>query len=418
MYKLLFVIISVFSMQVFAQSKEDYLKENRFDLRSDQFHFPEPSFKIIGFGAYHGSVKTEAAEEALLYDLVKENKVNYYLPETDFSTAYYFNRYLENGDVSLLKDLVYFYGCRVPQERSIEVYKKWKRLKLFNDALPKDKQLQVVGIDEIANFKYSIKHILEQLDVQKGDFPSVEALREISNKSTIDFSAYYESEAMICLKTFVKSYDQKTKEFNKHIKDQQVFTHIIDNIKRTFDPKNQREETIYLNYKTLFKWFNFDSKPQFARFGFSHVEKSREGKKGYPYFFTRLIENGDYKKHEVITVIGYLTNSRVFWEERYTKNDQYKGYTTKGGYGIGDYWKEYFRGIKALKQTKISDLTLFRLNQENSPYHEKVPDLIEVKMVFSKSNKERVNGLSTLDFIDYGILISNSKANIPIQEMK
>jgi len=418
MNKLILVFIYVISAQIFAQSKEEYLKENRFDLRSEQFHFPESSFKIIGFGAYHGSAKTEAAEEALLYDLVKENKVNYYLPETDFSTAYYFNRYLENGDVSLLKDLVYFYGCRVPQERSVEVYEKWKRLKLFNDTQSKDNKLQVVGIDEIANYKYSIKHILEQLDVQEAILPSVKGLREINGKTTIDFSAYYESEAMICLKAFVNAYEENTMEFNKHIKDKQVFSHIIDNVKRTFDPKNQREEAVYLNYKTLSKWYNFDSKPQFARFGFSHLEKSREGKTGYPYFFTRLIENGDYKRNEVISIIGYLTNSRVFWEERYTKNNQYKGYTTKGGYGIGDYWKEYFRGIKALKQTKISDLTLFRLNKENSPYYEKVPDLIEVKMVFSKSNKERLIGCSTLDFIDYGILISDSKANNPIQEMK
>ena len=84
--------------------------------------------------------------------------------------------------------------------------------------------------------------------------------------------------------------------------------------------------------------------------------------------------------------------------------------------GIGDYEKEYFRGIDILKKTKISDKTLFRLNQINSPYNDGVPNLIEIIMTDEKSNGVDVEGKSTTDFIDYAILISNSKANTPIEE--
>jgi hypothetical protein len=71
-----------------------------------------------------------------------------------------------------------------------------------------------------------------------------------------------------------------------------------------------------------------------------------------------------------------------------------------------------------LKKNKISDITLFRLNGKNTPYNDGNPNLIEVIMTDEKSNGDLVKGKSTTDFLDYAVLISNSKANRPIQEMK
>ena len=51
-------------------------------------------------------------------------------------------------------------------------------------------------------------------------------------------------------------------------------------------------------------------------------------------------------------------------------------------------------------------------------YAEKETDLIEVNLFLKKSNGKYLNGKSTTDFIDYAILISNSKNQIPIEEMK
>ncbi len=61
---------------------------------------------------------------------------------------------------------------------------------------------------------------------------------------------------------------------------------------------------------------------------------------------------------------------------------------------------------------------MFRLNNVNSPYLNKEPDLIEVILKNEKSNSEEVKGMSTLNFLDYAILISESKASKPIFEMK
>ena len=416
MFKPFIVCIALFTFQIFAQDKKTYLEQNRYDLEQESFQFPQQNFKVLGFGAYHGSAKTETVEFTLLKNLMQDGQLGYYLPETDYSTAHYFNTFLQTGDTVLLKDLVNVYGDRVPQERSIAVYNKWKKLKQFNDALPVGKKIEIVGIDKIACFKYVIKHLLNLMDTELHANKQVKVLRR-EMKDHFGYSAYYDSESRLMLKEFVSYYEEHQDEFVGHIEDINTFDHIIENIKYTYDKDNEREKTIYENYIKLSEKYKFNENPQFVRFGFFHLEKSREGENGYPSFFTRLIEGKVYKKDEILTVIGYLTKSKVLWDYKYTKEGEYKGYVTRKGYGIGDYWLEYFRGIKALKKTKLSDMTLFRLNQNNSPYLAKEPDLMEVKMLLSKSNKERLQGLSTLDFIDYAILISNSKANIPIQEL-
>ncbi|MDQ7960877.1 hypothetical protein, partial [Flavobacterium lindanitolerans] len=118
-------IMCLFYLQFsFSQEKQEYLSVNKFDLNKLP-EFPQSEMKIIGFGAYHGSAKTEEAELLLLQAVLKNNDVRFYFPETDYSIAYYFNEYMQNGDEKLLKDLVQTYGTRVPQERSVEVFMKW-----------------------------------------------------------------------------------------------------------------------------------------------------------------------------------------------------------------------------------------------------------------------------------------------------
>ena len=115
--------------------------------------------------------------------------------------------------------------------------------------------------------------------------------------------------------------------------------------------------------------------------------------------------------------MGYLTKSSVLWYKKYDKEGNYSKFTTEKGYGIGDYWREYFKGIENLKEATISDLTLFKLNTGNSPYKEGA-DLIEIKMFLKKSNSTVLKGKRTIDFIDYAILISNSPNQTPIEELK
>lgn len=418
MNKALIILISTLVLQSCTQTKVDYLKKNQFDLSSNHLDFPQKDFNIIGFGAYHGSSETENVELEIIKSLTKDNLIKYYLPETDYSIAYFFNKFLENGDTILLKDLVIQYGIRVPQERTVEVYNKWKELKKINDLLPEKDKIQVIGIDFQVNYKYTAKHILELVSNNNDKLVQLRKIENMIKTDTTSYSLGDLSYAYKVLKDFVSDYEKNKDQYKGHINDTISLNHIIKNLNISFNKKAEREKTIYDNYIALDSIYNFKNNPQFLRMGFSHIEKSREGKEGYPYFFTRLIENKIYPKEKVISIIGYLTNSEVVWEELYDDNGSYNGFTVEGGYGIGDYEKEYFRGIQNLKDAKISDKTLFRLNKNNSPYFVNEPDLIEIIMTEEKSNGNAVKEMSTLDFLDYAILISDSKASKPIFEMK
>jgi hypothetical protein len=415
MKQLLFISALCFYISALAQSKEAYLKQNRFDLNTEAFDFPQKDFSIIGFGAYHGSAKTEDVEQKLLRSLTKNGTVKYYLPETDFSVAYYYNEFMKTGDTILLKDLVIQNGMHVTQERTIEVYEKWKKFKELNDKLPSTHKLTILGADIVNNYKYSSKHLLELVNhTLKTD--ALNELREMIQVDTTSYGRGDLSYAHVILNNLIKDYEMNTSVYNTSIKDVKVFAHIINGIKNSM-AKKQRELSIFDNYLFLKDLYDFENQKPFMRIGFWHLEKSREGKKGNPSFFTRLIENKIYPKNKTISIIGYFTDSEVVWDELYEDNGNYKGFTTEGGFGISDYEKEYFRGIQNLKKTKLSDKTLFRLNKTNTPYSNNKPDLIDIIMTDQKSNSEAVKGMSTTDFLDYAILISNSKASTPIYEL-
>ena len=410
----LLALLIVLVQFTFSQSKNEYLKNNRFDLLNSNFEFPEKDFKIIGFGAYHGSQQTENVENILLQELIKTKKIKYYLPETDFGIAYYFNQYLKSGDTILLKDLVKHYGNRVPQEKSIETFNKWKNIKNLNDKEIENNRIEVIGIDLIVTYKYSTKLLLELLKTEKEKLKSYDILAEMIKIDTTDYSPNYDSYSKNILKNFVSEYETNKKDFKFNTKNQIIVDNLIENINLTFK-KLDREKTIFDNYISLNQLYNFSSNPQFVRMGFFHIEKERENNN--PSFFTRLIENKIYERQNIISIAGFLTESRVLWDLKFDEKKNYIGYTTEGGFGIGDYWKEYFKGINKLKKNRISYLTLYRLNKENSPYKKKQTDLMEIKLFLKKSNKNDLKGKTTTDYFDYAVLISNSKASKPIEEL-
>lgn len=414
---LLSILFLLLTITLHAQDKKAYLINNRTNVHDTYFTFPQTDFKLIGFGGYHGSEKIEQAELMLLRSLIEHNDLRFYLPETDYSIAHYFNQYLRTGDTLLLKDLVIHYGILVPQERSIATYEKWKSLKKMNDALATDKKLTVVGTDLLVDYKYVSRHILELLP--GATFKALEPLKEMVRIDTTSYARGDLSMAHHVLKNLVDDYTIHYEIYHKYLTDVASFNHIMRNITYALDNTSYRNRDLFIfeNYRRLSAIHDFNTNKQFMRIGFMHLMKSPEGNQGYPYLFARLIDDGVYTKDQILSTICYYTDSSVLWDELYDDAGNYTGYTTEAGYGIGDYEYEYFKGIDLLKATTLSDMTLYRLNNKKSPYASKSPDLIEVIMKDDPSNGAAVAGMSTLDFIDYALLISGSAASSPIFEL-
>lgn len=412
MYKIFTILILTISLTTFSQNKKEYLKQNRFDVENTDFKFPQTDFNIIGFGAYHGGAKTYKAEFQIIKSLKEQNAIDYYIPETNYSQAFFFQKYLETGNKELLKELILAFQTIVTQEGTIETFEHWKNLRKLNQSY-KNNPIKVIGFDVINEYKFPIKHILF-LTENVQNWKLKDELEQKLAEKDFDFSIR-NKETTELLKKFINDYQANKNIYDNQITDTISFHHILKNIAYNFEERREREKIIFENYVYLKDIYHLEIKKQFAKYGFSHIEKERE--QNYPSFFTRLIEQNVYKRNKVITVMGYLTKSEVLWDKIYDEQGNYKSYTTEKGYGIGDYWKEYFKGISKLKNTKLSDITLFRLNNDNSPYKNGT-DLIEVKLFLKKSNRKELKGKPTTNFIDYAVLISNSKNQIPIEEMK
>jgi len=299
-------------------------------------------------------------------------------------------------------------------KKTIETYNKWKKIKKINDNQLPINRIEVVGVDMIVTYKYTSKLLIDFFHAEKGKYKSYDTLVEMVKMDTTDYSPNYDSYSKSVLKNFLTEYENNKTYFQSISKNLKITDNLIENINLTFK-KREREKTIYENYLHLSQIYDFKSNPQFVRMGFFHIEKDRESNN--PSFFTRLIENNIFKKDDVVSIAGFLTKSRVLWDLKYDTKKNYIGYTTEGGYGIGDYWKEYFKGIKKLKNNKLSNLTLYQLNNENSPYKKSQTDLMEIKLFLKKSNKSDLKGKTTTDYFDYAVLISNSKASKPIEEL-
>lgn len=406
------ILFIIFVQTVFGQSKTEYLLKNRIDLRKQSPAITETDFNIIGFGALHGSSKTYDAELSIVSSLVEKNLLDYYIIETNFSQAHYFQEYLNAGNEKLLKELVLAFQTMVSQEGTIETFNHWKNIRALKLKHP-DKPFKIIGCDVINEYQFPIKHILK-LTKNDHTWKEREHLKKVINQVDSDFTIWNKKLNPI-MKSFVQDYLSNKKKYKPLINNIEYFEHIILNINQNFLDKREREKIIYENYLFLKSKLGLENKKQFAKYGYFHIQKSREG--NYPSFFTRLIENKVYERNKVITVMGYLTKSKVLWDKKYDKNGNYKTFNTKAGFGISDYWREYFEGIKYLKKTKLSDLTMFKLNQNNSVFSTGV-DLVEIKMFLKDYNSSKLIGKNTLQFIDYAILISDSKEQVPIEEMR
>jgi len=413
---LIFIGLFLTYSSVAQNEKQNYLSKNKFDLNKLK-SFPQKGMKLIGFGAYHGSAKTEDAEILLFESILKNEPIKFYFPETDFSIAYYLNEYLKSGDEILLQDLIKNYGIRVPQERSIETFNKWVKLREINNNLPENKRVTVLGADIVVSYKYSFKHLLKLAEPGIGNWQKLDDLKRTVEIDTANFYPYKETYAKNLLKEFVSDFESNEALYAKFINDKKSFSHLIATLKSSFK-RGDREENNYLNYVELSKIYKFENDLKFFRYGFSHLLKIKEDDNNGASFFTKLIEKGVYKKEDIISIMGYLTESEVLWKDIF-EDGKYVESKNEGGFGIGDYEKEYFKGIDELKKQKVSDKTIFRLNKSESPYFVKnTSDLMEVILDPAPEKQIDYTQKSTAEFIDYAILISNSNANTSIYKLK
>ena len=313
MKKTFFLLISLFIWFNFtAQNKLEHLAANRTDLTSSDYLFPQSDFTLVGFGALHGSAKTYDADLNVIKALKKQGLFEYYIVETNYSQAFYFQEYLNNGDDELLKQLTLSFQMMVSQEGTIETYMHWKNLRALHLKYP-DNPIKVLGCDVVNEYRFPIKHLLK-LTSDDPSWMQREVLKQVLEDENADF-AFWNPDIQQKVKSFVLDYRSNKSNYETSILYLEIFDHIISGIGHNFGKKREREKIIFENYMVLHAKLDLANKKQFVKYGYFHGQKNSEG--DYPSFFTRLIENKVYARDKVITIMGYLTKSKVLWDKVY-----------------------------------------------------------------------------------------------------
>ena len=381
--------------------KDAFLAQRAVPFARAQLAFPD-SIRIWAFGALHGAARTEDTELVLLEKLLARRDSVWYFPETDFSTACYFEAYLHSGDDSLLRRLVDSYGLRVPQERTVEVCEKWRRLRRSTQ----DKHFRVVGLDPVCSPDFALQYLLDSMRDEA--WPYREPLHRLSAASDEAVCGQFGS----LLSGMAADYVRRPDYYAAQVRDTASFGYVIRDLQRMGE---KREQGMVRNYRELNARYDFRRGVQVVRMGVGHILKGAED--GWRPFLMRLVEQGLYRPTEICTVQAFLTRSRVLWNAKSDAAGAYAGFTTKGGWGISDCWRERFRGIRHLKRNRRGDMTFFDLRGPASPYADAdCLDLVVCRRPFGRTER-CPEGAVTLDYLDAAVLIRGSRAAQPIDEL-
>lgn len=110
------------------------------------------------FGENHGCAAPLTVDLALFRDLYQKAGVRFYIAEVDATKAWLLNRFLQNGDTSLLMKVMASWKADTAQWASQENYRKFQGLHEFCKKLPANQKFQIVGVDVYQDYPLIFEH--------------------------------------------------------------------------------------------------------------------------------------------------------------------------------------------------------------------------------------------------------------------
>lgn len=366
-----------------SYSQEDYsgfsndLKDNR----------------VFLAGELHGIQENYTLRLNLLMYLNENAGVNYYLAEMGYSSSYFINKYLETGEEKYL--YVVANSIIGSYDYSQDDVNFWKDLYKYNQGLPKEKRIKVVGLDiehqfwlavmqlndivEDVNLGGEMETVLGKLEYYSAAMcPSIADSRDIlQNVKNIQTRSVLEVVADLR-----EDYNSNPEKYRKVLseEDYQDFVFVLNNITDTeriyTNRRNkeffnkEREKAIYKNFLRTHERYS-DGK-FFGQWGSFHVlQKSDNHEERFAQYL-----NGDDSpvKDEVISI-------------KYIYDNKYHRRTNR-------------KILSAFKEYSDSKFTLYRLDAEKHG-----ADICPL-------NDHGIEDVS--EFFQYGILIRDPQKVTPM----
>lgn len=242
--------------------------------------------EIFLIGEFHATEVNYQVKMKFLKYFKEKTDFRYYLEEISYSQAYYFNKYLETGNEKILREI---YKSTTGTYFSNESdYNHLKDLKKYNDSLPKNRKITVVGADIEHQTDIALKYLLDIL-------PSKEIPKELQQTFTeLKFINENWENSKVMIDRVTKFIEDVTVSsinneelYKKYLGSEYFgFFHVLKNIKNKFEAyiynsddsldryNNIRDKMMAENFKSVKS--TIQEGKYFGQWGLNHVFQSEE----------------------------------------------------------------------------------------------------------------------------------------------
>ncbi|MBU5225103.1 erythromycin esterase family protein [Clostridium senegalense] len=384
---------------------QEYLKKNysSVDLE-DESEFKDLAImdsdiegKEIFFTAeLHGTKANEQLNMKFLKYFKEKTDFKYYLCELSYSDAYFINKYLETGDIKILEDI--YKPLKGTFAWNKDSYNHFKKLYEYNNTLPKESRIQVVGVDIEHQPINAYKFLVDVL-------PDKEAPKEIKSvidkiKNKFNDSGEFDKTFAQCSNELQKNIEKNENTYKEYLGENFTGFNLVNlNVLNSVeaykhedyvDWNNTRDNLIYKNFQILQN--ELPKGKYYGQWGLDHTFQSKE--KDIMWFAAYLNSDDSIFKDKILTVIYNYDNCDMM------------GITDTMEYTTNELNIMYPQ-IKETNDLLDSNLNIYKLTSENSPFSE--------TPMYYTFNGEEIEA-NMLDFFQYIVCIRDSKATEPLND--
>lgn len=395
----------------------DYLELHRHSFEPGKELIPPEEYRLFFFGSVHGTQLTQDVDLRLLQHLVDNQRVRIYLPEVDGCVAYFLNRFLENGDTSLLKEITVWYKEFVPQDASVQFYEKWRAIYQWNQQKPSSERIKVMGAEPLNSEKLALRTLRE---LHHHAVRSSRLIRPILKVNQVPEDTVFiltgnkiETVYTPLVRALLKDWKADPQQYRGLFgSDYWQFALLMKNLDRNLNPESwrSREYAIYENLSFLNQIVDLKELGVYANYGFTHLLQDQVND-FLP--LAGLLNQDPAFQGTVYSYLGLLHDCEVLAEIKYDNEGNYQGYKTTN-WQDGDNWFEKQAGIQLLKKAS-GDLyySLYDLSPPDSPFRQ---ELWFVNASRGKRFWKVEEDNHTLNYFQAVVFLQNSQANAPIEE--
>ncbi len=363
----------------------DYLQENSETIPLTQkFSFEKLDKDLIDnqlvlVGEIHGFEEPQKFDYELFKHLNDKHNFKQYYAELDFVQAVLLNKYLENGDENLLKDILQKWVV-VQARNNKDYYDKYRKFQEYYKQLPENKKFKFIGVDKIQDLNLTSAFLNS---LMPSPSPTIENLTEVEvllEQINILDSIYKNSSDTLFLLSQIKTNVNYLSE------------------------KLNREKVMFKNFYTLYNRSN--KSKAYGFFGLYHVFQFQvNGQKP----FASQIRSSDLGLENKILSINFLMvdSYMVMPSNQLPEFMRDSSSYTKMPISSDVMLFMYIYGIKDFKRmTPENHKSLIKMNGQNSPYSNtsrmnKTIQLLPVAEKFEFNEKGK-------PYVQYTVFVRNS----------